>query len=86
MGNAPNSIENIDNMISDKESKKLYRQYESGLGATMTKTIGTAALQLDTTTAGRVLSIQHKNQPKVVRDLCEDLFVGLAVSCELYNR
>lgn len=66
--------------ITDEEVAKLYARYEARLWAAMTKTLGTADLQLYPITA--------ENQPKLVADLEEDPFVGHALStatCELYH-
>ena len=78
----------IDAMEPD-EVEKLYNRYEARLGATMTKTLGQAAIQLYATVAGTVLPIPVKNQPALAADLEADPFVSHAVSaaaCELYHR
>ena len=66
---------------------KLYARYEARLGAVMTKTLGSAALQLYVGVASMFFPIE--NQPAFVAYLEADLFVGHALSsatCELYHR
>ena len=78
----------IDAMEPD-EVEKLYNRYEARLGATMTKTLGQAAIQLYATVAGTVLPIPVQNQLALAADLEADPFVSHAVSaaaCELYHR
>lgn len=75
--------------MEDEEIEKLYARYEARLGATMTKTLGQAALQLYVGLAGRFLPIPTENLPNLVADLEADPFVGHALSsasCELYHR
>ena len=82
------TVENIDNM-TDAEVEKLYNRYEARLGAAMTKTLGTAVLQLYALAASAFLPIPVENQSKLVEDLEGDPFVGHALStatCELYHR
>ena len=69
------------------EIEKLYACYEARLGAAMTKTLGSAALQLYAGVAAMFLPIE--NQPGLIADLESDLFLGHALSsatCELYHR
>lgn len=71
------------------EVEKLYHRYEMRLGSDMTKTIGSAALQMYTLAAGTFLPIPPENRPKLMFDLEEDPFVGHALTticCELYHR
>ena len=75
--------------MEDEEIEKLYARYEARLGATMTKTLGQAALQLYVGLASRFLPIPTGNLPNLVADLEADPFVGHALSsasCELYHR
>lgn len=81
-------VDQIDAM-GPEEVEKLYNRYEARLGATMTKTLGQAAIQLYATAAGTVLPIPAKNQTALAADLEADPFVSHAVSsaaCELYHR
>lgn len=84
----PLSTDQIDNM-PDGDITKLYARYEAYLGSAITKTLGTAALQLYTMVASTFLPIPPENQPKLAADLEADPFVGHALStatCELYHR
>ena len=70
--------------------KRLYARYKARLGAAMTKTLGSAALQLY---AGAVsimfFPIPTENQPGLIADLEGDPFIGHALNsatCELYHR
>ena len=66
---------------------EMYARYEARLGAAMTKTLGSAALQLYAGVASMFLPIE--NQPGLIADLEGDPFVGHAFSsatCELYHR
>ena len=59
------------------------------LGAAMTKTLGSAAIQLYAGVASMFLPIPAENKPGLVADLEGDSFVGHALStatCELYYR
>ena len=67
----------------------MYARYEARLGAAMTKTLGSAALQLYAGVASMFLPIPAENQPGLIHDLESDPFVGHALSsatCELYHR
>ena len=80
------TAEQID-ALDNSEIEKLYVRYEARLGAAMTKTLGSAALQLYAWIAAMFLQIE--NQPRLIVDLESDLFVGHALSsatCELYHR
>ena len=82
------SVDTIDSMSSE-EIAKLYARYESRLGATMTKTLGQAILQLYARAAGHVLPIPPASQNLLYTDLENDPFVGHAltsVTCELYHK
>ena len=82
------SVDKIDSM-SNEEVEKLYARYESRLGATMTKTLGQAILQLYARAAGHVLPIPPASQNLLYTDLENDPFVGHAltsVTCELYHK
>ena len=82
------SVDTIDSM-SNEEIAKLYARYESRLGATMTKTLGQAILQLYARAAGHVLPIPPASQNLLYTDLENDPFVGHAltsVTCELYHK
>ena len=73
--------------LDNTEIEKLYARYEARLGAVMTKTLGSAALQIYTGTVAMFLTIE--NQPGLIAHLESDPFVGLALSsatCELYHR
>ena len=75
--------------MSNEEVEKLYARYESRLGATMTKTLGQAILQLYARAAGHVLPIPPASQNLLYTDLENDPFVGHAltsVTCELYHK
>ena len=82
------SAEQIEAMPAD-QVERLYTRYEARLGATMTKTLGQAAIQLYASAAGTVLPLPVKNQPALVADLEADPFVShalTAAACELYHR
>ena len=82
------SAEDIDNM-KPQEINKLYTRYEARLGASMTKTLGQAAIQLYATFAGRFLPIPVEKQHFLACDLEADPFVSHAMTtaaCELYYR
>ena len=73
----------------DSTEIELYARYEARLGAVMTKTLGSAALQLYAGIAAMFLPIPAENQPGLIADLEGDPFVGHALSsatCELYHR
>jgi hypothetical protein len=75
--------------MEEAEVEKLYAHYDAKLGATITKTLGQAALQLYTRVASMFFPIPAKNQPALVADLEADPFVEHALSsatCELYHR
>lgn len=80
------TIDQIDS-LSDDEVEKLYARYEAGLGAAMTRTLGSAAIGLYAGVASMFLPI--KNPPALIADLEGDPFVEHALSsatCELYHR
>lgn len=82
------SADQIDR-LSDEDIDKLYARYEARLGACMTKTLGSAALQIYTMAASRLLPIPADKQPLLAADLEADPFVGHAlntITCELYHR
>ena len=82
------SADQIDS-LSDEDIDKLYARYEARLGASMTKTLGSAALQIYTMAASRLLPIPADKQPLLAADLEVDPFVGHAlntITCELYHR
>ena len=64
--------------LDDTEIEKMYARYEARLGAAMTKTLGSAALQLYAGIAAMFLPIE--NQPGLIADLEGDPFVGHALS------
>ena len=73
--------------LDNTEIEKLYARYEARLGAAMTKTLGSAALQLYAGVAAMFLPIE--NQSGLIADLESDPFVGHALNsatCELYHR
>ena len=75
--------------LDSTEIEKLYARYEARLGAVMTKTLGSAALQLYAGLASMFAPIPPENQPGLIADLEGDPFVGHALSsatCELYHR
>ena len=75
--------------LDDSEIERLYAHYEARLGAAMTKTLGSAALQLYAGMISMFLPIPADNQPWLIADLEGDPFVGNALSsatCELYHR
>ncbi|MEW8338200.1 MAG: hypothetical protein AB2596_21500 [Candidatus Thiodiazotropha sp.] len=75
--------------LDDSEIERLYARYEARLGAAMTKTLGSAALQLYAGVVSLFLPIPAENQPGLIADLEGDPFVGHALSsatCELYHR
>ncbi|MEW8332699.1 MAG: hypothetical protein AB2692_17325 [Candidatus Thiodiazotropha sp.] len=75
--------------LDNTEIEKLYARYEARLGAVMTKTLGSAALQLYAGLASMFLPIPAESQPGLIADLEGDPFVGHALSsatCELYHR
>ena len=74
-------------VLDDTEIEKMYARYEAWLGAAMTKTLGSAALQFYAVVAAMFPPIE--NQPGFIADLEGDPFVGHALSgatCELYHR
>ena len=80
------TVDQID-ALDDAEIVKLYTRYDAGLGAAMTKTLGSAALLLYAGVASMFFPIE--NQSALVADLEDDPFVGHALSsatCELYHR
>ena len=82
------TLSQVDEMTDDEVSK-YYGRYEARLGASMTKTLGSSALQMYALVAGAFLPIPPENLPKLVLDLEEDPFVGHALTtacCELYYR
>ena len=82
------TLAQVDEMTDDEVSKH-YGRYEARLGASMTKTLGSAALQMYALVAGAYLPIPPENRLKLLLDLEEDPFVGHAlttVCCELYYR
>ena len=75
--------------LDNSEIKKLYTRYKARLGAAMTMTLGSAALQLYAGIAAMFLPIPAENQPGLIADLEGDPFVGHILStatCELYHR
>ena len=75
--------------LDDSEIERLYARYEARLGAAMTKTRGSAALQLYAGMVSIFLPIPAENQTGLIADLEGDPFVGHALSsatCELYHR
>ena len=73
--------------LDNTKIEKLYARYEARLGVAMTKTLGSAALQLYAGVAAMLLPIE--NQPGLIADLESDPFVGHALSsatCELCHR
>ena len=83
-----NGYKNADQIdaLDNTEIEKLYARYEARLGTAMTKTLGSAALQLYAGVAAMFLPIE--NQPGLIADLESDPFVGHALSsatCELYH-
>ena len=75
--------------LDDSEIERLYARYEARLGAAMTKTLGSAALQLYAGVVSMFLPIPDENQPGLIADHEGDPFVGHALSsatCELYHR
>ena len=75
--------------LDDSEIERLYARYEARLGAAMTKTLESAALQLYAGMVCMFLPIPAENQPGLIADLEWDPFVGHALSsatCELYHR
>ena len=82
------TLAQVDEMADDEVSKH-YGRYEARLGASLTKTLGSSALQMYALVAGAFLPIPPENLPKLVIDLEEDPFVGHALTtacCELYHR
>ena len=75
--------------LDDSEIERMYARHEARLGAAMTKTLGSAALQLYAGVVSMFLPIPAENQPGLIADLEGDPFVGHSLSsatCELYNR
>ena len=72
--------------LDDSEIERLYARYEVKLGAAMTKTLGSAALQLYAGVVSMFLPIPAENQPGLIADLEGDPIVGYTLSsatCEL---
>ena len=77
-------ISDIDNMTPE-QINKLYCRYEARLGASMTKTLGNAFINLYVMGVSRYFNVV--NPPKLMEDLEEDPFINHAltsVCCELY--
>lgn len=75
--------------MSNEEIDKLYNRYEAKLGATITKTLGSAALNLFAIAATKYLSVPEVNQHELITDLESDPFVSHAlntITCNLYYR
>ena len=75
--------------LDNTEIEKMCARYEARLGAAMTKTLRSAALQLYAGVASMFLLIPAENEPGLIADLEGDPFVGHALSsatCELYHR
>ena len=75
--------------LYDSEIERLYARYEARLGAAMTKSLGSAVLQLNAGVVTVFLPIPAEKQPGLIADLAGDPFVGHAHSsatCELYHR
>ena len=75
------------NALDDTEIEEMYARYEARLGAAITKTLGSAAIQLYAGFVAMFLPIE--NQPDLIHDLEGDPFVGHVLSsatCELYHR
>ena len=66
--------------LDDSEIERLYNPYEARLGVAMTKTLGSAALQLYAGMVSMFLSIPAEDQPGLIADLMGDPFVGHALS------
>ena len=66
--------------LDDSETESLYARYEARLGAAMTKTLGSAALQLYAGVECLFLPITAENQPGLIADLERDPFVAHALS------
>ena len=60
--------------LDDSEIERLYARYEARLGAAMTKTLGSAALQLYAGVVSMFLPIPAENQPGLIADLEGDPF------------
>ena len=73
--------------LDNTEIEKLYARYEAKLGAAMTKTLGSAALQLYVGVASLILPIPVENQHGLIADHEGDPLVGhaQAVLRELYH-
>ena len=68
---------------------RLDARYKARLGAAITKTLGSAVLQLYAGVLSMFLPIPAENQPGLIADLEVDPFVGHALSsatCELHHR
>ena len=75
--------------LGDDEVGKLYSFYEARLGASITKTLGRAALQLYADVVSIFLPIPLENIKPLVDELESDPFVDHALSntaCDLYYR
>ena len=80
------TVDQIDT-LDNTEIEEKYARYEARLGAAMTKTLGSAALQIYAGTVAMFLPIE--NQPGLIADHESDPFVGHGLSsatCELYHR
>ena len=62
--------------LDDSEIERLYARYKARLGAAMTKTLGSAALQLYAGVVSMFLPIPAENQPGLIADLEGDPFGG----------
>ena len=80
------SMEEI-NVLGDDEVRKLHTLYEARLGASITKTLGRAALQLYADVVSLFLPIPPENRQPLVAELESDPFVDHAltsIACEMY--
>ena len=75
--------------LDNTEIEKMYARYEARLEAAITKTLGSAALQLYAEGGLAAMFLPIENQPGFIADLEGDPFVGHTLSnatCELYRR
>ena len=80
------SVEEI-NVLGDDEIRKLHTLYEDRLGASITKTLGRAALQLYAAVVSLFLPIPPENRQPLVAELESDPFVDqtlTSIACEMY--
>ena len=79
-------VADLDSMSKD-EMDKLYNTYQTRLGATMNKTIGTSFVRLYALGLSYFFDIE--DEPSMIKELNDDPFIDIAMNdlcCDLYYR